>query len=59
MKILNWIESQQNDNDGMCCPILDILPSPITDHYRNKCEFTIGLDINGLKTVGFRLKRYM
>ncbi|CAG7831212.1 unnamed protein product [Allacma fusca] len=36
-----------------------ILPSPVTSHYRNKCEFTIGYNPeNKEKTVGFRLSSY-
>lgn len=26
-------------------------------HYRNKCEFTVGLDTEGKPTVGFRMSR--
>lgn len=36
-----------------------IKPSPITVEYRNKCEFTIGVDPQGNdNTVGFRLGSY-
>lgn len=32
-----------------------IVPSPVLNGYRNKCEFTVGLDKEGLPTVGFLL----
>lgn len=35
-----------------------IKPSPVINGYRNKCEFTIGYDVNGLAEVGFRISRY-
>lgn len=33
--------------------ILPVLPSPVTTAYRNKVEFTIGLNENGEPEVGF------
>lgn len=30
------------DNEGLICPFPDVVPSPVSDNYRNKCEFTIG-----------------
>lgn len=35
-----------------------IKASPITEGYRNKCEFTIGMDTEGQPTVGFLLGGY-
>ncbi|CAJ0747843.1 11876_t:CDS:10 [Entrophospora sp. SA101] len=40
------------------CDFLPILRSPITEGYRNKCEFTIGLNLDKEKTVGFLLGAY-
>lgn len=40
---------------GLCCPTDSIHPSPSTEGYRNKCEFSIGLDAAGAPCVGFRL----
>lgn len=40
---------------GLCCPMDSIHASPVTEGYRNKCEFTIGLDVDGKPCVGFRL----
>ncbi|RWS28824.1 tRNA (uracil-5-)-methyltransferase A-like protein, partial [Leptotrombidium deliense] len=37
-----------------CCPLMEIMRSPIIDGYRNKCEFHIGIN----KAVGFRLGLY-
>lgn len=38
--------------------ILDPIHSPIIKEYRTKCEFTIGKDLNGERTVGFLLGQY-
>ena len=35
--------------------LLPILPSPLQNGYRNKCEFTFGKDIHGKPCVGFSL----
>ncbi|KAI9333666.1 S-adenosyl-L-methionine-dependent methyltransferase [Obelidium mucronatum] len=40
------------------CPLEDIVPSPIIDDYRTKCEFTIGFDLDGKRAVGFLLGLY-
>lgn len=40
---------------GLCCPTDSIHPSPVTEGYRNKCEFSIGFDLEGKPCVGFRL----
>ncbi|KAK2725828.1 tRNA (uracil-5-)-methyltransferase homolog A-like [Artemia franciscana] len=45
--------------DGNLCPIEDTVASPVDEHYRNKCDFTIGINPeNSLATVGFRLASY-
>ncbi|KAI8486889.1 tRNA (uracil(54)-C(5))-methyltransferase -B [Branchiostoma belcheri] len=53
---------QAEENSGMCCPLDATKPSPITEGYRNKSNFSInkGLDGNE-KTVGLfsgRGRRY-
>lgn len=54
-----WIKEQSELYSGKCCELLPIKPSPVTEGYRNKCEFTIGKDINGQdNTVGFRFGQY-
>ncbi|KAJ0407676.1 hypothetical protein ATCC90586_001858 [Pythium insidiosum] len=40
---------------GLCCPMDSIHASPVTEGYRNKCEFSIGFDAEGKPCVGFRL----
>ncbi|KAI7899941.1 S-adenosyl-L-methionine-dependent methyltransferase [Cokeromyces recurvatus] len=40
------------------CEVLDPVPSPQTNGYRTKCEFTIGKDLDGEPTVGFLLGLY-
>ena len=34
-------------------PVLDILPSPDVDRYRNKVQFPVGVDKNGAPCIGF------
>lgn len=36
----------------------DILPSPVTMEYRNKLDFTVGLDAQGQACVGFRVGKF-
>ena len=38
-----------------CCELESIRASPITEGYRNKCEFSIGFNEEGKPCVGFRL----
>nr|CCA20230.1 tRNA (uracil5)methyltransferase putative [Albugo laibachii Nc14] len=40
---------------GLCCPFESIEPSPVTEGYRNKCEFTLGFSEADQPCVGFRL----
>ncbi|KAI9485396.1 MAG: S-adenosyl-L-methionine-dependent methyltransferase [Benjaminiella poitrasii] len=47
-----------NTINDMHCEILDIIQSPSIYEYRTKCEFTIGTDLKGEKTVGFLLGLY-
>ncbi|OWF44278.1 tRNA (uracil-5-)-methyltransferase homolog A-like [Mizuhopecten yessoensis] len=54
-----WLHKQRSKYDGKCCEMLPIKPSPVLEDYRNKCEFTVGKDINGQdNTVGFRYGLY-
>eukprot|EP00002_Diphylleia_rotans_P022855 TRINITY_DN448_c0_g1_i4.p1 TRINITY_DN448_c0_g1~~TRINITY_DN448_c0_g1_i4.p1 ORF type:complete len:514 (-),score=106.65 TRINITY_DN448_c0_g1_i4:204-1745(-) len=43
---------------GLCCPFEGIKPSPIQNYYRNKSEFTIGLNASGQPAVGFQLGNF-
>uniref|UniRef100_T2M9Y8 tRNA (uracil(54)-C(5))-methyltransferase n=1 Tax=Hydra vulgaris TaxID=6087 RepID=T2M9Y8_HYDVU len=51
----SWLPSKEN----LCLEILPIIKSPVTSHYRNKVEFTIGKGPDGVDNmVGFRLGSY-
>ncbi|XP_034154972.2 tRNA (uracil-5-)-methyltransferase homolog A [Pangasianodon hypophthalmus] len=57
--MLPWLFMQKEKNNGVCCPLESIRPSPVQTEYRNKCEFVIGTGADGEdKTVGFRLGKY-
>ena len=43
---------------GLPCEYEGIIPSPVVEGYRNKCEFSIGLDREGNRVVGFQLGSY-
>ncbi|CAG2174266.1 unnamed protein product, partial [Oppiella nova] len=49
-----WLTRVTQEYDNKCCPLEDIRVSTLINGYRNKCEFTVGID----KTVGFRLGLY-
>ena len=38
---------------GLDMPVLDALPSPEVDRYRNKVQFPVGRDKNGAPCIGF------
>ena len=38
---------------GLEVSVLDILPSPEVDRYRNKVQFPVGIDKNGVPCIGF------
>ncbi|KAG7394298.1 tRNA methyltransferase 2 [Phytophthora boehmeriae] len=42
-------------HNGLCCPMDSIHASPVTEGYRNKCEFSFGFDADDKPCVGFRL----
>ncbi|KAK2581834.1 hypothetical protein KPH14_002300 [Odynerus spinipes] len=54
-----WMNSQQKLYDNLPCELMPILHAESTEAYRNKCEFTIGKNIEGDKVIiGFRLSSY-
>ncbi|KAE9541791.1 hypothetical protein AGLY_003782 [Aphis glycines] len=61
--IVDWLKKQQNTNNGLPCELLEIQslkndPEKCVG-YRNKCEFTIGMDVeNKEPIVGFRVGAY-
>ncbi|OUM57258.1 hypothetical protein PIROE2DRAFT_17812, partial [Piromyces sp. E2] len=52
---LGWVKEASEANRGLICPLDEVVKSPVLTHYRNKCEFTIGHDFEGQKTIGFLL----
>ena len=57
--LADWLKEQREKYDGLPCPLLDIRSSSVINGYRNKCEFSIGLNPETKKiTVGFRLGSY-
>ncbi|XP_076046862.1 uncharacterized protein LOC143028527 isoform X1 [Oratosquilla oratoria] len=58
-EISEWIRWQKVRRGGLVCETEKIVPSPITEGYRNKCEFSIGMHpTSEERTVGFRLSSY-
>ncbi|XP_001603783.1 tRNA (uracil-5-)-methyltransferase homolog A isoform X2 [Nasonia vitripennis] len=54
-----WYNSQKQKHNGLPCELGEIVHTDVTEGYRNKCEFTIGLDVTGSKKmIGFRLSSY-
>uniref|UniRef100_A0A2A4IVR4 tRNA (uracil(54)-C(5))-methyltransferase n=1 Tax=Heliothis virescens TaxID=7102 RepID=A0A2A4IVR4_HELVI len=54
------IQSKQRQYGGLSFELRPIERSPVTEGYRNKCEFTVGIDEESkLPTVGFRLGSYV
>jgi len=46
-----WLQHGTKEDSPI--PTEAIRPSPVTEAYRNKCDFTIGVGGDGLATVGF------
>ncbi|PKI51978.1 hypothetical protein CRG98_027630 [Punica granatum] len=49
-----WI-MKSNEIGGLACKLERVVASPLENGYRNKCEFTIGLSLDGKPTIGFTL----
>lgn len=47
-----------DDNDELPCELKPMTASPVTEGYRNKCEFSIGKTVDGEVMVGNRLSSY-
>lgn len=55
-----WVDRQRSKYNGLPCELWDVRASPVCDGYRNKCEFTVGInEETGERTVGFRLGSYV
>ncbi|XP_063383796.1 tRNA (uracil-5-)-methyltransferase homolog A [Cydia fagiglandana] len=53
------LEAKRKLYNGLSFELRPIERSPVTEGYRNKCEFTVGIDEEtNLPTVGFRLGSY-
>lgn len=51
-----WTDAENNDEP--ICELRKIIPSPVIEGYRNKCEFSIGRTVEGEVMVGNRLSSY-
>lgn len=52
-------EYQKEEEEGQLCTMLPILTGAESTGYRNKCSFTIGLNKDGEKCVGFRMGNFI
>ncbi|KAL5033483.1 hypothetical protein BDV3_000459 [Batrachochytrium dendrobatidis] len=53
---MSWVrKAKAAYNRGLLFQLNDIHPSPVTEGYRTKCEFSFGKDPNGEIAVGFLL----
>jgi tRNA (uracil-5-)-methyltransferase len=55
---LKWLKAGRKENSGKPCFLNEMVPSPVIEGYRNKCEFTFGLDLDGNRTLGFLLGNF-
>ncbi|CAG9856575.1 unnamed protein product [Phyllotreta striolata] len=59
-ELQKWIENQKVLYNGLPCELSNIRYADENNGYRNKCEFTVGLDEETkLPTVGFRIGSYV
>ncbi|XP_012631998.1 tRNA (uracil-5-)-methyltransferase homolog A isoform X1 [Microcebus murinus] len=57
--LLPWLLAQRHKHNKACCPLEGVQPSPQQTEYRNKCEFLVGVGVDGEdNTVGCRLGKY-
>uniref|UniRef100_A0A8D1KKW5 tRNA (uracil-5-)-methyltransferase homolog A n=1 Tax=Sus scrofa TaxID=9823 RepID=A0A8D1KKW5_PIG len=57
--LLPWLLSQRQKHNKACCMLEGVKPSPQQTEYRNKCEFLVGVGVDGEdNTVGCRLGKY-
>ncbi|KAJ8504595.1 hypothetical protein OPV22_005481 [Ensete ventricosum] len=52
-----WI-TKSREIGGLPCKFEGILESPLTNGYRNKCEFSVGVSLKGKPTVGFMVGNF-
>lgn len=59
IEVRKWINNKKENFNNLPCEMLPIRHAQSCDNYRNKCEFSIGMDeVTNLKTVGFRIGSY-
>ncbi|XP_017778980.1 PREDICTED: tRNA (uracil-5-)-methyltransferase homolog A [Nicrophorus vespilloides] len=59
-ELSDWLNKQKQLHDGLPCELLEIRHAKTIDGYRNKCEFSVGMnEETGEKTVGFRIGSYV
>lgn len=55
-QIKHYIRKQEQAYVGLICPLVGVVPSPVVEKYRNKCDFTIGnvihFEQNPLSLIG-------
>ncbi|EAL60821.1 hypothetical protein DDB_G0293244 [Dictyostelium discoideum AX4] len=51
------VKRDKTKEEKMCCGLEEIVPSPVTENYRNKAQYTIGYDADNKPCVGFALGR--
>ncbi|XP_008582755.1 PREDICTED: tRNA (uracil-5-)-methyltransferase homolog A isoform X1 [Galeopterus variegatus] len=57
--LLPWLLTQRHKHNKACCLLEGVRPSPQQTEYRNKCEFLVGIGVDGEdNTVGCRLGKY-
>lgn len=55
-----WLSSQREKNSELPCELWPIRRADSIDGYRNKCEFSVGLNPEtNEQTVGFRIGSYV
>ena len=53
-----WMHpAQLKANGGSPCPLEDVIPAALMSGYRNKCEFSFGVDEHNVPCLGFQLGR--
>ncbi|KAK9716917.1 hypothetical protein QE152_g24463 [Popillia japonica] len=59
-ELQEWLQQQKEQFHGLPCELLNIRHAENINGYRNKCEFTVGLnEETKLPTVGFRIGSYV
>ncbi|KAK6625257.1 hypothetical protein RUM43_005551 [Polyplax serrata] len=59
-ELSKWCKQQESKYNNLPCELLPIRHSNVINGYRNKCEFSIGInESTGERTVGFRLGSYV